>query len=735
METIELTKLAEVGSMKQVEETWLSLLETDATPTSWQERSAVLDALVSKGKTGEAESMAVTAVEWLAERISPEDTLDVAAAFLLAVRESDELRLLVGDLYRKAHGGVVGVDSLLHTSGIDGSRPARRALRTLQVAARLREGSYVAHRHEDTAARVEKIDTTAWHVDLVTAGGKRSLGIVELADNYEPADEDDVRVMASFHPERMGEALRDDPAEVIIGILQRHGGKMDSDSLQAMLSPRFIPADEWTKWWTKARQALRLSPHVSVEGRAPYYLKYDEEGTTLEQEIESRLKKTHDPERELAIVEEYVRGCKARKREPKSQLLASVRQRIIKRAKRGGRAGLTPWLVAQKIGEMLGDEKAGDELIAMLKERSDPAEAILAIHNPAFWPEACAALEAAAPGNLAEALERLLPHAPIAVADHLAERLVELGTTSERFQELFEGVLKDPVMCSEAVAWAWNGPAIEQARPDVPLVTIFGRLLQALGAVKRRDDIDKDHAKRVVGNVRDALRARDYQRFREMIEQIDAEMAIAIRTQVKRSDNLGRAAYEDLVKLIDQKFPDLLARPVTPKWQQAETLYVTVAGLRKRKAELDELVNVKMRENAIAIGRAAEHGDLSENSEYKFALEERDLLRSRYAQMQKELEASRVLTADEVPTDHVGIGSVVVVEHTGTGQRHDVTILGPWEADIARHIYNYRTPLAQTLLGRRVGDVANVDFFQPPGEYRIAEIGNALSDQPSGASA
>ncbi|MCB9867224.1 MAG: hypothetical protein H6816_11410 [Phycisphaerales bacterium] len=68
-----------------------------------------------------------------------------------------------------------------------------------------------------------------------------------------------------------------------------------------------------------------------------------------------------------------------------------------------------------------------------------------------------------------------------------------------------------------------------------------------------------------------------------------------------------------------------------------------------KRAELEELVNVKIRENAIAIGRAAELGDLSENSEYKFALEERDLLQARLAQMQKEMDLFRPLKPGGIP--------------------------------------------------------------------------------------
>src|SRR6185295_11961836 len=88
-------------------------------------------------------------------------------------------------------------------------------------------------------------------------------------------------------------------------------------------------------------------------------------------------------------------------------------------------------------------------------------------------------------------------------------------------------------------------------------------------------------------------------------------------------------------------------------WLDESVIFGTQPGMNKREEELNFLVNVKMKENAKAIGDAAAHGDLSENSEYKFALEERDLLRARVAGIQNELNLARLLTPDDVTTDAV----------------------------------------------------------------------------------
>ena len=726
MQTEELIKLAETGGGNAVEDDWLELLGGDSNPEDWVDRTAVLEALLGKGKTEEAHSLAVTAAEHLCERLEPADALAVCGAFLLTLKDNEQLRAMVGDLYRQAHSDLPGLDILMDHAGVEGGRPVRRALRTMDVCTALAEGALLVHRHEDVAARVESIDHKSWHVQITDGKRSSTMDAVELADNYEPAPDNDFRVLQQFEPEKLSSALQNDPAAIVIGIIQRHGNTLDSDTLESILCPKFVPAKDWSKWWTKARQGLRLSRHVSLEGRAPYLMKYDPQGASFKDEIEAKIKKAHDSMAELALIEEYVRGCKARREKIDSSVLTRAHDRIEKRARRmqtkSNRIDLTPWLAAHRIAELQGDPEAGKHLVEALKEMPDPADAIIQVEDQSFWPAACTALEAAAPDNLRDALERLLPHAPGAVAEHMAQKLDELGAPPEHFAAIAERILKEPVENSEGLAWLWNGPKVKAAADAASPITVFTRMLYAFGEVKRRDDLSRETIKRVVGNLRDVLRARDYDRFRVMMEDTDSNMALTFRTQIRRLDNLGRAAEEDLVKIIDAKYPNLLARAERPRWLQENVLYVTAEGKQKKQAEIDELVNVKMRENAIAIGNAAAHGDLSENSEYKFALEERDLLRARLAQMQKEMEIAQVMTADEVPTAHVGIGAHVVLEHVDNGARQEITILSPWEANIDRRIYNYLTPLAKSVLGTKLNDTVNVEFFDPPGEYRVVEI-------------
>jgi transcription elongation factor GreA len=161
-------------------------------------------------------------------------------------------------------------------------------------------------------------------------------------------------------------------------------------------------------------------------------------------------------------------------------------------------------------------------------------------------------------------------------------------------------------------------------------------------------------------------------------------------------------------------------------WEDRETLWCTGEGLARRTAERDDVLNVKMPENARRIGEAASHGDLSENSEYKFALEERDLLRARLAKINEELSRARVIDPLGVLTDRVNIGTRVTMRDAASGETKVMTFLGPFETDVDRGIYSYLAPVSQKLMGVAVGESVHLTLDGHDLQFEITQIENAL---------
>ena len=155
---------------------------------------------------------------------------------------------------------------------------------------------------------------------------------------------------------------------------------------------------------------------------------------------------------------------------------------------------------------------------------------------------------------------------------------------------------------------------------------------------------------------------------------------------------------------------------------ETDFLFSSRAAIKEREEAINHLKQVEIPAAADAIGEAASHGDLSENAEYKAAMEKRDLLLDRLRRWTEELQRYRPYPAEEINGSSVSPGTRVTLQESGGSE--DVRVLevvGPLDADPDRDIINYMAPLGKTVLGKSVGDVIEL-----PGrddrEWRVASI-------------
>ena len=721
------------GNAKTVEEEWLQLTENETLelPTL-RGYAPVLEKLRKAGDNALAETLAWSAIESIKSRCSEEETLSIAGPFLLAVGKSDELRTQVAELYRSVYSSAEGLEQLMQEAGIAGGRPVRRALRTLDVCLSLKEGSFLVGRDEDEAARVERIDVDAWEVEITVGRKQETLEAVHLADRFRLADEDDFTVLRHFDQERLTKRLAGDPAAVVIDICRSNGDTIDSVALKERFVPSVFDEDAWKKWWTRARAALKRVPNIVVEGRSPYYITVSDVEIHREAMLLDEVQKQRDPRGLLSNVQSYLRDCKGQGKEPDQNALEQcykqIRERAQDRADLGSPFAGILWLTARFVGEKACVAEAQEGAVDYIRGVEDLTQVVGSLKNDDLVEGFCACLKEAWPDDWQSRLLSLLPLFPPRSCGHASVMLVEGGCSPADLEGLVQRILADAIRHFDALLWLWDGASVPQnVQPPTPTV-LLGRVLRALEDVSTSESYPPDCIRDIKSRVRSLLGARKFERFRDCLEDMDEGTARTIRRRVSRNDMLGPSVREDLLRQLDERFPPVKQGADVPLWGREDVVFVTAKGMSRKSAEIDEHINVKMKENSIAIGRAAEHGDLSENSEYKFALEERDLLRARLGQMNEEFAKAEVIVVDEVPTDSVGIGSRAVFHRVTDGAVESMVFAGGWDADLSIGWYNYQSPLAQRLMGLKVGDQVELDHGDAKGTYKLAEIQNALLD-------
>ena len=147
--------------------------------------------------------------------------------------------------------------------------------------------------------------------------------------------------------------------------------------------------------------------------------------------------------------------------------------------------------------------------------------------------------------------------------------------------------------------------------------------------------------------------------------------------------------------------------------------YMTQAGYDKLVAEINELEAVHRPEISRQIAEARDKGDLSENAEYDAAKEAQGLLEGKIAQLKATLANTRIIDESRLSTDTVQILTKVTIRNVKTRAELTYTLVSDSEANLKEKKISVNTPIAKGLVGKKVGDVAEV---QTPGGLLTFEI-------------
>lgn len=150
---------------------------------------------------------------------------------------------------------------------------------------------------------------------------------------------------------------------------------------------------------------------------------------------------------------------------------------------------------------------------------------------------------------------------------------------------------------------------------------------------------------------------------------------------------------------------------------------MTQQGYDNLVAEINELESVHRPEISRQIAEARDKGDLSENAEYDAAKEAQGLLEGKIAQLKTILSNARIIDESRLSTDSVQILNKVTIKNLKNGAQMSYTLVSDSEANLKQNKISINTPIAKGLMGKKVGDVVEV---QTPGgivSFEIVEIG------------
>lgn len=151
-------------------------------------------------------------------------------------------------------------------------------------------------------------------------------------------------------------------------------------------------------------------------------------------------------------------------------------------------------------------------------------------------------------------------------------------------------------------------------------------------------------------------------------------------------------------------------------------VFFTPEGLEKIENEIEYLKTVRRKEVSERIKVALGYGDLSENSEYDEAKNEQAQVEERIAKLEHMVRNSKIIDEKDLNTDVVNVGSTVVVKEVKTNEEDEYTIVGSAEADPLEGKISNESLVGQALIGKKVGDVVEVEVPDGIINYEICGI-------------
>jgi len=155
--------------------------------------------------------------------------------------------------------------------------------------------------------------------------------------------------------------------------------------------------------------------------------------------------------------------------------------------------------------------------------------------------------------------------------------------------------------------------------------------------------------------------------------------------------------------------------------------YYTKEGLKKLRDELNQLKDVERPKASQAIGEARDKGDLSENAEYDAAKEAQGLLEMKISKMEETLSNARLIDESQLDTSKVLVLSTVKLKNQNNGMEMKYTLVAESEADLKAGKISVSSPIGKGLLGKKVGDTAEITVPNGKITFEILEITRQLS--------
>ena len=576
----------------------------------------------------------------------------------------------------------------------------------------LAKGGYCTHRSWGFG-KITTVDTVfgRFTIDFPGKSG-HSMDLAFAAESLKPIPSDHVLARKASDLAALRQMAALHHLDLIKLVLQSYGGRATPDQIQHALVPDVI-ADDWKKWWEVAKRELKKDGHFQVSLKKSDPIIYQTLEISLQERLLGEFRAAKGLKARLTIANEILKNNAdlSDKKAAATEAVAALNLEIATHQRTQPALALEAIFVRNDIQEAASLPASEGEIFAssiwlqnlklgQLVEQMPAAKHKRALQsfqeaNPTLWFEALLAILNTVPAKLCGECAHLLIH---------NGKLVQLKETLAR-------LISQHQASSELLLW------LAKERSDSFADILGPEVFRAMLTAMERDQFNERKSNRLRDLILD-----DQSLLLELIGSADIEVIKDLTRALQLSPSFDDMDKRSLLARIVKSFPLVQSLITGEQTKQEAVLIVSWASLERRKNEYAELVQKKIPANSKEIAIARSYGDLRENHEYKAAKEMQKLLMRQKSELETQLGRARGTDFANIKTDAVSVGTKVKVTDLNSQQAEAFAVLGAWDSDPEQGIISYLSPVAQSLLNRKVGEEVDFELDAVRKRYRIDSI-------------
>lgn len=587
----------------------------------------------------------------------------------------------------------------------------RRAIRNYRLLTHIEKGNFVFHTAGWGTGEILETSLIREEVllEFENVLGVKKLSFENIFKTLEPLDREHFLAQRFGDADALEQKAKKAPIQVIQMLLKDLGPKTAAEIKDELLD-LVIPKKEWSNWWQSTRNKIKKEtsivsasslhePFRLCDKEITHFQRFENELDAVQQN--KKLDASAKIDRQIFLLYNFMRDFSEELR--KEDVLSSLKE-VVETLLADTELSEAQRFCLQIFSEEThGKEFAATDLKLFIENLECPLPLISSIEIASIKKKVLILIRKLRPDWTELFKSLFLTLDQTLLREYILKEL--LSCASDQLEEVLQICLKSPSTYAEVLFWYFQKTCQDAS---LPLWEPKGRarLLEAYLLALLSCERERSKSS-LVKKMTQFLTQKKFAITRKAITGLSKDFLQELLLLIAKSRSFSNHEAQIFNSLVVVACPELAS--TQSQKQEEEILWTSQQGLDRLKERLQHLTSIEMVDVAKEIEEARSHGDLRENSEYKYALERRARIQAEIAQIGEKVRSARLLTPSDVDLSSVNIGTKVQLSRAETKDQKVLTIMGPWEADVEQNILSFNSKMAQSLISKTVGDQVDLE--------------------------